>query len=439
MTKQTKKSKLASLRIPRLGRNATIALLCVLSGVVLLIVGITSLALAYRGKIYPNITVASIAVGGKTKTEAAVLIRQAVTSLPDTIDIQIDGRSVGTVATKDIRLAYDPDAIAGAAYQYGRNDTTTKNIATTVKTIFRHTAIPAAFTLDEAATLHTLTRLSQSHGTMPKDATITLINDSITVTPEQAGFGVAPEQLFTDLKKQVAQFKLLVTETSATLKPQVTAGQAEYAKKQVEEILRHTPVTLVADEVKIAASNQEVFSWLRYELQSRSALATPTPLSSPLSWLKPSIAHASNHDLVLVAVPDTNAIKKHLEAMAAKVNREAENATLKAVNGSVQVSKADRSGRSLTIDTAIETIREALTTQMPAEIRLPVTIKPAAVRANNLTELGIKELISRGETQFKGSSASRIHNIKTGATYLSGSKPEGTDTAKALRVIATIE
>ena len=54
------------------------------------------------------------------------------------------------------------------------------------------------------------------------------------------------------------------------------------------------------------------------------------------------------------------------------------------------------------------------------EIALPVVRESPATRLADLNDLGIRELLVRGQTDFSGSSASRIQNVKVGASQYRG-------------------
>jgi vancomycin resistance protein YoaR len=57
-------------------------------------------------------------------------------------------------------------------------------------------------------------------------------------------------------------------------------------------------------------------------------------------------------------------------------------------------------------------------TTLPRQAALTLKVQDPVVDENSLDALGIKEIIGRGETSFAGSPANRIHNIKTGLSFL---------------------
>jgi vancomycin resistance protein YoaR len=73
----------------------------------------------------------------------------------------------------------------------------------------------------------------------------------------------------------------------------------------------------------------------------------------------------------------------------------------------------------LNVDLTVEAVRKALVTDQRTAT-LPIIAVAPAVDSERLGELGIKELIADGTTYFRGSSATRVHNIEVAAEKFVG-------------------
>lgn len=96
------------------------------------------------------------------------------------------------------------------------------------------------------------------------------------------------------------------------------------------------------------------------------------------------------------------------------------NARLGFVDGKIIVKEPSQNGRAVDRDKAIGDILNAVQNHISRDIALVVTESRAAVTEDNFEELGIKELISQGESDFVGSHASRIHNVMTAMEHFDG-------------------
>lgn len=110
---------------------------------------------------------------------------------------------------------------------------------------------------------------------------------------------------------------------------------------------------------------------------------------------------------------------RHLQKVSGEENRPPRDAKLVIENGRATQFVPDEDGQ--TFDAA--GARLVLATGLAAgknEITLPINTTTPAVRLKDLNNLGIKDLLVRGQSDFSGSSAYRIHNIRVGASRYNG-------------------
>ena len=116
--------------------------------------------------------------------------------------------------------------------------------------------------------------------------------------------------------------------------------------------------------------------------------------------------------------------RKYLENLSENVNLEPIDAKLKMEDGRVTTFVKSRNGVSLDIDKSIEILKEEaskIANDEPVEtINLSFNIAKPEVYEGDINNLGIKELIGIGESDFKGSTKSRIHNIKAAVSKFDG-------------------
>jgi len=93
-------------------------------------------------------------------------------------------------------------------------------------------------------------------------------------------------------------------------------------------------------------------------------------------------------------------------------------------NGRVDVFRPHRMGRALSREEAVDVIaqyaRAVFTDTMPSEIRLPSHEVSPQFTTASVNDLGITTLLAEGRSDFAGSPATRVHNIRTAARRFNG-------------------
>ncbi|HNV97682.1 MAG TPA: VanW family protein, partial [bacterium] len=117
---------------------------------------------------------------------------------------------------------------------------------------------------------------------------------------------------------------------------------------------------------------------------------------------------------------DFEGYKKYLEEKIIKdVNVEVQDAKFLMKGGKVSEFKSSQDGRQIDLEKTLELVENNLN-DLIKESEIIVNISKSEVSTKDINDLGIKEIIGTGFSDFKGSPKNRIHNIKTGAAKLNG-------------------
>lgn len=120
--------------------------------------------------------------------------------------------------------------------------------------------------------------------------------------------------------------------------------------------------------------------------------------------------------------PDLQALGKYLQNQAREINQAPQDAKLQIEGVKAVEFVPHREGQIVDLAASLKILKELedfdpQTPNSPALVI--VTIKPK-LKLESLNNLGIKELIARGQTDFSGSSVSRMQNIRVGASRYQG-------------------
>ncbi|MDP3993682.1 MAG: VanW family protein [Candidatus Doudnabacteria bacterium] len=117
---------------------------------------------------------------------------------------------------------------------------------------------------------------------------------------------------------------------------------------------------------------------------------------------------------------DEKALGEFLLKLALDTNQDPQDAQLQIEEGRAVKFTPHESGKILDLKAARELIASAAAATGETTVTLPIHFYAPNVVLGDLNDLGIKELLSRGQTDFTGSSNSRIQNVRVGASQYNG-------------------
>lgn len=119
-----------------------------------------------------------------------------------------------------------------------------------------------------------------------------------------------------------------------------------------------------------------------------------------------------------------DALKRYLEDLARKNNTDPTDATFTVENGQVTTFATEQDGYKLNIEKSIPLISELFINSQPLTetktLDLPFEKTKPNITTGEINNLGISTLIGEGTSNFKGSPANRIHNIKVATNRFNG-------------------
>lgn len=124
-------------------------------------------------------------------------------------------------------------------------------------------------------------------------------------------------------------------------------------------------------------------------------------------------------DLPLSVSVDSAKLSKKIKTIAKSFNVKAKNASLGVSGGKVVALAPSVMGREIIEKELASEVQSALEKRVSA-VTVPVKNIQAEVNEKNLEKLGLKKLVSRGQTNFSGSPSNRRHNVATGSSKFDG-------------------
>ncbi|MDO5517020.1 MAG: VanW family protein [Clostridium sp.] len=185
----------------------------------------------WNDKIYPGVTVHNIDIGGMTKEEAETKLKsEFMGAISDKkLDIQIQDKNFQLVYA-DITPSYDLDYTVNEAYNFGKEYGIIKKYAAIKGK--EETDIELKFSYDEEKLKEFETNLIDEVNESPKNASLSISGDKISVQPEVDGLSIDEDDLDSKLKEAIDGD--IQSEKTVVIEPVVT--KAEITSEDLSKI-----------------------------------------------------------------------------------------------------------------------------------------------------------------------------------------------------------
>ncbi len=225
-----------------------------------------------------------------------------------------------------------------------------------------------------------------------KDASLKYEAEKWKIIKEEEGFSFNYQKTIDDLKKNLSDLNLEpIKIEKVTVYPEIYQRDIEISLSEAEKIIDLAPISLFYGQKKWVITKKQLKEWLSFKKEGKKI----------------------SFDL------DKEKIIIFLKEVAKEIDQPVQEAKFKIENNRVVEFQLAKEGRKLEIEKNAEKIKNFIFSNLK-EIGLEVNIEKPSLFIEDINQLGIKELVGRGESDFKGSPKNRIHNIKIGAQTLNG-------------------
>lgn len=378
----------------------------------------------YQQKIYPGVKVSNLPLGDLPMDNAFSLIQKNVDNfssqgLTYKYGDKIIRLSIIISSASDPDLTYnlasfDIEKTLEQAQKYGRSGNYFIDLTDKIIALLNGKNILLEYNLNEEELLKTLRTNFYEFTTPAQSASYIIEGDKIIIQGEKIGEDFDYEEILAITKTQLTNLNnQLINLNLKTDYPEV--NQAEITPRllnEVKEILEWLAITLNYQEEEWVINKADYQNWI-----------TPGKKSGQV------INQFAASELI-----------KYLELeITPTINQEVQDAKFTLNNSKVTEFQAGHDGQKLMIDQTINKINQEVFQEKKNKIDLIVEVIPTKSQVGNINDLGIKEIIGIGESNFAGSPPNRIHNIRVGAASLDGVLIEPNETFSLVKALGTID
>jgi vancomycin resistance protein YoaR len=342
----------------------------------------------YKDKIYPNIFIAEVNVGGLTKNEAQETLRQKTVGV-ENITLTADGREF-KVPLENISFAYDLDKSINYAYSKYRTGSSPISFVKTVDSLNHEVYLKIDSNLNKNSLKELLFITLSDLPVEPTYPSLSFTSEGINVINGTPG--------------KVVNFDDLTD----SLFDHISRGQYDKITVPIED---ENPVLSVAE---INDYKRKGEAYLNKKIIVNGPLFFKTELthSDILKLLSPTDFYEAELDRVVLN-------------LKSKVDKNPENSVFKEENGKVLEFKVSRNGISVDTEKFKNEIKKALVELSTGnagnvQIEIPYEETLPEITTEKVNNLGIKELLGTGYSEFTHSIPSRVHNVGLAASKFNG-------------------
>ena len=345
-------------------------------------------SLAYSGKIAPGITVAGIDVGGLTLKDAGDLLTQKIDA-PEKMTLVSDNQTF-EIATASIDLSYDLLESVQRAFNLTRTGNIFFDFRQRFNLLIEQKNIGLSVKLNEEELSKAVSVISGQFFVEPVYPSAKIEGNKILLTIGQKGMEV----------------------DSLLLRARIGQSLSLAGNESIEIPISEIGQTLTADEAEAFKSRAEKYV-------SKSLTLTFEDYTFKLD--APDIL------MLLNAYGGFNeeGVGQQRFKVAKEINRGPQDPKFAFEGGRVTEFLPARDGIELdnekfkiVLTENLNSLADSSDQSKTAEI--PVVRTPPQVTTDKVNDLGIKELIGRGISRFRGSIPSRVHNIELASGRLNG-------------------
>jgi vancomycin resistance protein YoaR len=398
--------------------NAAIVWTLVAAGIAVVVIGLGAFAIygyerLYANRIFPGVRVLGVRMDGLTEDEARIALHTSIdNALKDGIRFTYADHEItlgsGAVAQNDPDLSrdfitYDVDNAVVAAMSYGRSGNVVRDALARWIARAKPVKLDASTAIDEKSLESAVAKVIGDHVPPAQNARIAITWDEgtkearVNIEEAKPGKQIVWEKAMSALNAQAATLRFSpIALQDAQTQPKLFAKQIEPLKADAESLVNRAPITLVYAPSTPGAS-------VRTFTVSKERFA---------GWV-----NAIEKDGRLVATIDPAAFAKGVRDVA-PIEVQAQKGTFNVTDGKITDFSAGSIGVAIDDAATLNGILAGI--QTTSTFPLVANAVDASLDGADPQQLGIKEIIGIGTSNFSGSPANRRKNIATGVAKVNG-------------------
>ena len=366
------------------------------------IYSILTLQIVNNQKIAYGVKMANLSLSGKNISDGKEILRNKWDNFAQQELKLIYNDKSWLITLTDLGFQLNYQESINQAYFIGHNSNFLINSKNQIASLFGLYNLQPIYKINQEQFQNKTKELLKNIEEPAQNATLVFnaeIND-FSLQHSTQGITINRKQLIDSLDEQIKLFNVnpIVLELIID-EPEIENNEIETAQKKAQQILSNEPYYLIFENEKYKIDKTILIDWITFE----------------------SIKEENSDNEILGFTLDNEKVKKYLDKFSNRVNQPVTNAKLETEGNKATIFIPDQNGFEVKKDLTFNNLIKNLLSNPPIK-DTPIIADTALskIKLWQTNELGIKELIGQGNSNFTGSPSNRKHNIKTAVDKLNG-------------------
>jgi vancomycin resistance protein YoaR len=352
----------------------------------LVVVAITvgGVAYAYRDSVYPKVSVQGLDIGSKTLKEAFSILDENNKNLSAKNIILTYGEQEYSTTLEELGIKLNTDETLIQAYRIKRKN----NILASLQSIFQETDVNWVYNSDNEILESALGAKVNPALKILADAKLDYKDGQIIIIPEQDGESLDVSKIASSIMTIITKEEVKLETPLIKKSPSISTSSWETQKSDLESLIREHNIFF--NDTNIIIPPEEIVTWITIDQTTK----------------KIDISQ------------DT--IKEYLESVQKTLTSQPVNAKLRfnSETQQIEILEPGKEGTKLMMEESSKRIRNDILAGVK-RTELFVAVTSPLIDESQFDALGVKTLLGKGESNFRGSSKSRVKNINVAANKIS--------------------
>lgn len=315
---------------------------------------------------------------------------------------------------EDLGITYDIDRTLVKAQNIGRKKGIRANIGQQFKGIFKKYNLPLEINWDEEKFNNFYLKNLAKLDNPSRNAKLEFKNNlnEFNLIPEEPGNIINKKKFTNDILNKI----LFLSTATINLEviadiPEATLAETDIAQKIIQQISKNLPITLETKYNKLEIPTDDLINLLEFPAEY--------PQEIKKYFQSDNLEQYSSDNKILGVSLNKQKAEDYVTVLSTGINRNPVNAELQIKNDKVTTFALSQNGIKINIKESSNNFIEGVKAGEKSIMLVYEEIAPE-ITTENIDNLGIKKLISKGESNFFGSPNSRKHNIQVGSLKFHG-------------------
>lgn len=397
-----KKAEKAKRR-KRLIRILTIFFACLIV-IIFISIPVFAYEYIYRDKIYQGVYVDGINMGGLTQDQALNKLNDYIDNLKqnglrfiyngNVIKVEFNAISPSDPDLSFQILDFDANAMVKKAFNIGHQGNLLQGLNEQILALLNQPKIELIYNLNNEELIGILMQNFSQYEKPAVNAKIVFNSDgSYKIEKESDGYIFNYSQSAADLRKKINLISINAVELKTqSAQAKIKQTEAVAVTSQIDDILKQEKIILTYKDKKWEILRAEFKNWLEFKKENN----------------EPSLSF--NNEM----------INQKLQAISQSINILPQDAKFTFKDNKVTEFVPSEPGLEVDLEKSKQSLQENFFSLKQSQTELSVKESEPTVKISDVNDLGIKELIGTGVSDFAGSHVNRIKNIKNAVAHLNG-------------------